>query len=203
MKAKDEGAKAVFGLLPDLSAKYPDILTRQRISGLAELFADQERYPEAIAFLEFIYKENPASGRAAADLARACLSAGELERAKTLYLKAKEAKQDKANIRNIDWDLDYLQAVQSPAPLEESYMQALAGDYDVRHITVKDGMLYYFREGGTSAAPRRLLPLSRDTFFIEGVIYFRIKVEFDDQGRPAKLIGLYDNGNGDESLRNK
>jgi tetratricopeptide (TPR) repeat protein len=160
-------------------------------------------YPEAAAIYEFIFKENPASGRAAYELARTYLLKGDLKQAKTHYLKAKEAEEDKVDMKNINWDLDYLQAVEKPFHLDESYMQKLAGDYEVRHITVKDGKLYYFREGGAVAEPRPLLALSKDIFFIEGVVWFRFKVEFDDQGNPVKLVGLYDFGNRDESKRTK
>ena len=200
---KDGGPEAARSLLPELRTKHPDELQWETIGWVASLFRDESMYPEAAAIFEFIFKENPASGRAAYELARTYLLKGDLKQAKIHYLKAKEAEEDKVDMKNIDWDMDYLQAVEKPFPLDESYLQKFAGDYEVRHITVKDGKLYYFREGGSVPEPRPLLALSKDTFFIKGVVWFRFKVEFDDQGNPVKLVGLYDNGNRDESKRTK
>lgn len=200
---KDGGPEAARSLLPELREKYPEELPRETIGWVARLFRDENMLSEAAAIYEFIFTENPTSGRAAYDLARTYLLKGDLGKARMHYLKAKELKEDKVDQKNIDWDLNYLQAVEKPFPLDKAYLQKLAGDYEVRHITVKDGRLYYFREGGTTPEPRPLLALSRDTFFIEGVVWFYFKVEFDDQGNPVKLVGNYDDGRRDESKRTK
>jgi len=77
---------------------------------VANLLRGETMYPEAIGIYEFIFKENPTSGRATADLARAYLLNGDLKKAKTHYLKAKEAEKDKVDQKTIEWDMDYLQA---------------------------------------------------------------------------------------------
>jgi tetratricopeptide (TPR) repeat protein len=200
---KDGGPEKAQSLLPELKKNYPKELPWETIGSAASLFRDENMLPEAAAIYEFIFTENQTSGRAAYDLARACLLNGDLEKAKTHYLKAKELEEDKVDLKNIEWDLDYLQAVEKPFPLDNAYMQKLAGDYEVRQITIKNGKLYYFREGGTAPEPRPLLALSKDTFFIEGVVWFYFKVEFDDQGNPVKLVGHYDDGRRDESKRTK
>lgn len=200
---KEGGPDAARSLLPELRKKHSDELSWETIGWVASLFRDENMLPEAASIYEFIFKENPTSSRAAYELARTYLLNGDLEKAKAHYLKAREAEEDKVDQKNIDWDLDYLQAAQKPFPLDEDYMQKLAGDYEVRHITVKEGRLYYFREGGTTPEPRPLLALSKDTFFIEGVVWFYFKVEFDKQGNPVKLVGNYDDGRRDESKRTK
>jgi tetratricopeptide (TPR) repeat protein len=201
--AKDGGPEKARILLPELRKKNAADLTLETIGQAAGLFGDENMLPEAIALFEYIVGENPKSGRAARDLARACLNQGDLQKARTYYLQAEKAEEDKVDPKSIKWDLDYLQAAEKPLPLEKDYLQKLAGDYEVRHITVKDGRLYYFREGGTTPEPKPLLALSKDTFFIQGVVWFRFQVEFDDQGQPAKLIGLYDDGRRDESKRSR
>ena len=200
---KDGGPEKARSLLPELRKKNPADLTRNTIRQVAGLFRDESMLPEAGALYESIFSENPTSGRAAYDLARTCLVQGDLEKAKTYYLKAEKAEEDKVDLRNIKWDLDYLQAAEKAIPLEKEYMQKLAGDYEVRHITVKDGRLYYFREGGTAPEPQPLLALSKDTFFIQGVVWFRFQMEFNEEGYPVKLIGLYDDGRRDESKRSR
>jgi hypothetical protein len=82
-------------------------------------------------------------------------------------------------------------------------MKVLAGDYSPRHIIFREGRLYYFREGGIYSEPRPLVAMSRDTFVLEGASGFRFKIEFDDKGDPLKLVGLYEDGRRDETLRTK
>ncbi len=200
---KDGGSEKARSLLPELRKKHPGELPWETVGWVASLFRDENMLSEAIAIYEFIFEENPTSSRGAYELARAYLLKGELKKAETHYLKAKEAEKDKVELKNIEWDLDYLQVARKPFPLDKAYMQKLVGDYEVRHITIRDGRLYYFREGGTAPEPRPLLALSKDTFFIEGIVWFRLKVEFDDQGNLVKLIGLYDDGRRDESKRTK
>ncbi len=43
--------------------------------------------------------------------------------------------------------------------------------------------------------------MSNDTYVMEGVVYFRMQFEYDDEGRPARIVGMYDSGYRDESLR--
>ena len=198
---KDGGPEKARNLLPELREKNPDGLSWETIGYLASLFRDENMLPEAVAIYEFIANENPKSGQAACDLARACLLQGDFHKARAFYLKAEKAEENKVAPKNIKWDLDYLQAAEKPVVLNQESMQKLAGDYEVRHITVKDGRLYYFREGGATAEARPLLALAKDTFFIQGVVYFRFQVEFDGQGQPVKLVGLYDDGRRDESKR--
>lgn len=200
---KEGGPEAARSLLPELRKKHSEELPWETIGNVASLFRDENMLPEAVSIFEFIFKENSNSSRAAYELARSYLLNGDLEKAKTHYLKAKEAEEDKVDQKNIDWDLKYLQAVQKPFPLDEATMQKLAGYYGPRHIMIKDGRLFYFREGGTAGEPRPLLALSKDTFFIERIVWFYFKVEFDDQGNPVKLVGHYDDGRTDETKRTK
>lgn len=68
---------------------------------------------------------------------------------------------------------------------------------------MRDGALRYFREYTGRKEPRPLFAISRDTFVIEGIVCFKVKVEFDERGNPVKLVGLYDSGNRDESVRSE
>jgi len=200
---RDGGPEAARNLLPELREKNPDDLPWDTVGWVARLFRDENMLPEAVAIFEFIFKENSTSGRAAYELARAYMLNEDLEKAKTHYLKAKESEEDKVDLKDIDWDLKYLQAAQKPFPLDEDYMKKLAGNYGPRQIWIKEGRLYYFREGGTVGEPRPLLVLSRDTFYIKGLVGFYFKAEFDDTGNPVKLVGNYIDGRTDETKRTK
>jgi len=201
--AKEGGPEKVRGLLPKLRKDNPDTLTWETLGGVAGILLEENMPPEAVAIYEFIANENPNSGRAAYDLARTCMLQGDLKTARAYYAKAETAGEDKVDPKNIRWDMDYLQAAEHPVPLDAEYMQKLAGNYELRHITVKDGRLHYFREGGAASEPRPLLAFSQDTFFIQGVVWFRFKVELDAESRPVKLVGSYDDGRRDETKRSR
>lgn len=201
--AKAGGPKKVRRLLPKLRQRDPVDLNWETLGAMAGLLSDEGLPAEAIAIQEYVVSENPASGRAAFDLARSYAVLGDLNRAKASYEKAGRASQDKVDPKTIRWDLDYLQAAEKPILLEESHARTLVGDYGSRRISFKDGQLLYFREGGSTTGPRPLLAFSKDTFFIQGTVFFRIRFEFDEAGRPVRLIGLYDDGRRDESKRDR
>jgi CubicO group peptidase (beta-lactamase class C family) len=201
--AKEGGPARLIALLPEMRKKDPKDLTLETLGNMAGLMDDEGLPAEAVVLLEDIYREKPRSGQAAFGLARATLLLGDLEKARRYYQAAEGAEEDKVEPKDIRWDLGYLEAAQNPVALDRNYMEALAGDYGARRLSVKDGRLHYFREAGTAPEPRPLLALTKDTFFIQGTVWFRIKVEFDAAGRPAKLVGLYNDGRRDESIRNK
>ncbi len=201
--AKEGGPARLIDLLPEMRKKDPKDLTLETLGDLAGLMDEEGLPAEAVVLLESVYREKPRSGQTAFDLARATLLLGDFEKARKYYLAAEGAEEDKVEPKNIRWDLDYLEAAQNPVALDGDYVEALAGGYGARRLSVKDGRLHYFREAGTAPEPRPLLALTKDTFFIQGTVWFRIKVEFDAAGRPAKLVGLYNDGRRDESIRNR
>ncbi len=201
--AKEGGPKKVRRLLPRLRKRDPVDLNWETLGAMAGLLSDEGLPAEAVTIQEYVVRENPASGRGAFDLARSYAILGDLNRARVSYEKAGQADRDKIDPKNIRWDLDYLQAAEKPILLEGSYARTLAGDYESRHVSIKDGQLLYSREGSPATGPRPLLAFSKDTFFIKGRIDFRLQFALDEAGRPVKLIGLYDDGRRDESKRTK
>jgi CubicO group peptidase (beta-lactamase class C family) len=202
-EAKGSGPDRVRAILPGLRERNPEALDWETLRGIAGILDDEGLRPESVAVLEYVSEENPGSGRAAFDMARACLLQGDLEKAGLFYDRAAGAGEDRVGSEKIEWDRDYLRAARQPLALDEAYMRRLAGDFGDRQIVLKDGRLCYFRQGGTAPDPRPLLALSKDTFFIQGTVWFRLKVEFDDAGNPAKLVGLYDDGRRQESKRSR
>jgi len=200
---KEKGPQAV-GRLSDLKRGHPEAFTRETMDFLVEVFqAETSLTPQVLALLEFNLTEHPKSGQAHLDLAKAYLMAGDAAKARMYLEKAGKADEDKVQPALIDWNLAHLQALEKPVQLEEDYMKKLAGDYAPRHITFRDGRLYYFREAGTYPEPRPLVAMSRDTFILEGAVGFRFKVEFDEKGDPLKLVAFYEDGRRDETPRSK
>lgn len=199
----EKGPQAV-GHLADLKRSYPEVFTPDSLNLVLDVFQGEANLtPQVIALLEYKLGERPKSGQVLLDLARAYLAAGDTNKAKTYLEKAGKAEEDKVEPALIDWNQAHAQALEKPVKLEEEYMKVLAGDYSPRHIIFREGRLYYFREGGIYSEPRPLVAMSRDTFVLEGAFGFRFKIEFDDKGDPLKLVGLYEDGRRDETLRTK
>jgi len=200
---QDRGPQAV-GRLAELKRAHPEVFTPQSLDFLVGVFQGEGTMgPQVLALLEFNLSEHPKSGKAHLDLARAHLAAGDAGKARSYLDRAGKADEDKVEQAAIDWNLAHVQALEKPVELEPEYMQKLAGDYSPRHITLRDGRLYYFREAGTYPEPRLLVAMSRDTFVLEGGVGFRFKIEFDEAGNPNKIVGLYEDGQRDETLRKK
>ena len=87
--------------------------------------------------------------------------------------------------------------------LPAEYLETLAGDYETRHFELRDDGLYYLRGDASTQEFRKLTAMSREMFLIEGLVYFRMRFEFDDEGRPTKVVGIYETGHRDQSIRSK
>jgi len=135
------------------------------------------------------------------NLAQAHLLADDPGRARELYNASLSAEEDPAEPEKIDWIMDYIQAMEEPAQLDEAFLRTIAGDYGPRHLRVRDGRLYYSRDSTDISAQRPLRAVSSDTFVLEGVTYFKLRVVLDDTGAPIKLVGMYEGGRTDESER--
>jgi CubicO group peptidase (beta-lactamase class C family) len=199
--AKDGGAEAVAGRLPAAVADHPEIFTPERISGMGSILLDEGMTDEALVFHRFNLEQHPESGERMADLANSEMLAGNFAHARELFAVSGTAPEDALDPARIGWIMGYLQAMERPAPLDEAALQAIAGDYGPRHLRVRDKRLYYSRDTTDPAAQRPLAAISDDTFVLENVTYFRLQVVFGEDGRPVKLVGLYEDGGSDESPR--
>ena len=81
------------------------------------------------------------------------------------------------------------------------YLKKLEGDYSGRHVRLKEGVLYYFRENASAENYKKLYPLSEDTFILKEISWFRLRFSKDKQGNIKKITGMYQNGRTDDSLR--
>jgi CubicO group peptidase (beta-lactamase class C family) len=200
-----QGAGVVESRLPDLMSEYPDVFTERLLGWVASKFNEAGKYDEGIAMLEVSVEQHPQSPQAYMDLARAYLQKGESAPARGYYDKVRELAEndEEFDMSSLEWALVYLQALEAPADLSRDHLSKLAGDYETRHFEVRDDGLYYFREGTATQEFRRLTAVSEDTFVVEGLIYFRLQFEFDDGGHPIKVVGLYEWGNTDQSIRDR
>jgi CubicO group peptidase (beta-lactamase class C family) len=199
----DQGPGAVDKLLPAMAAEHPELLSDKGINWIAGLLKEGKRYDEVIAFHQFLAGKRPPSAAGDVELARAYLEKGDFANAKSWYLKAQESQNKEGfDSTTVDWAISYMQALEKPAVLSTDYMESLAGDYGPRHIKFENGKLCYLRDNVAAKNCRELIPLSMDTFIIRELSYFRVRFEVDSSGRPTKIIGMYEGGAEDQSVRN-
>jgi CubicO group peptidase (beta-lactamase class C family) len=210
--AQDRGAEAVYELLPNLFEEYPDIVTPGFIGWIGREFNQAGMSEAGIAMLELAVKENPGSPAAYTNLARAYLDQGDMQEARTKYDKALDlAEADGENAGDeeafdtspILWALEYIGAFENPVAVPVEHLETLAGDYGARHFELRNGALYYLRDGTARTEYTKLTPMSNDMYVMEGVVFFKLQFEYDDDGQPTKVIGLYDSGYRDESIRDR
>jgi len=200
---KGKGLEAATAQLPGLIKKYPDVFTQEQVNGLGEIMENENMFAEASAIYRFNATRYPRSGSALYSLARASVLTGDLIAAKKHYKASLSAPENPAEQAAVDWAMDYIKALENPATLDECELQKIAGDYGPRHLIVKDGSLQYFREDADTSEPRPLMAVSKDTFIIEGVSFFKLQVVYDEEGSPTKLVGIYESGQRDESPRDR
>ncbi|HUG43944.1 MAG TPA: hypothetical protein VMN76_06860 [Acidobacteriota bacterium] len=87
-----------------------------------------------------------------------------------------------------------------PKEIDEAALARLAGEYGPRLVRLREGCLYYQRQGNREY---QLLPLDDSNFLLDGLPTFRIRFAQDPGGAATRLIGLYFNGNQDENLKTR
>lgn len=121
-----------------------------------------------------------------------------LHRAQLELMKAIKANNPKA--RHLDWAMAGLEAKANPVSLNAKVLKSYAGDFTNRKVIFKDGALYYQRPS-VSQKMRKLIPLTKTLFAVEGIDYFRIEFKKDAQGNVEAVQGLYERGNRDLSKK--
>lgn len=118
------------------------------------------------------------------------------------YLEALRGLQEKVEdgprAFSLDWAIAGLEAKFNPVEVSSEKLATYVGQYEDRKITMRDGQLLYQR---AQNPPMVMTPLSEKLFMFDDIDYFRLEVVTDPTGRPEKLVGHYDNGRTDQSLR--
>jgi hypothetical protein len=109
--------------------------------------------------------------------------------ARTLEGDGGEAQQ------HMQWTEARLGARGDSVAISDQALERLAGQYQDRTITVRDGRLWY--EGGPTPASW-LTPLSDTLFEVETEPATRLRFSGGSNEAPAKLVGIYRDGTVDE-----
>jgi CubicO group peptidase (beta-lactamase class C family) len=199
--ARDGGPAAVEALLPGAVTAQPDFLDADRLAAMGGLLEDEGMLPEAAVFHRFNLDRHPDSGAMMLAMGRLRMLSDDLDGAEALFIAAADAAEEPASADDVEWLMGYLRALRDPVAIDEKTVAAVVGDYGPRHLRARDGRLYYGRDTTDISAMRPLLAQSDDTFVLEGVIDFKLRVLLDDRGRPSALKGLYQSGRTDLSPR--
>jgi len=157
-----------------------------------------EQAKSALAKAQAYYSDEPSVFRSLADVH--LRTAGEaLGMAIENYRRVNEMRPRETIDRSpLAWELVSLCGQIIPPKRPPSHLARFAGRYGPRLVELEEGCLYYSREGGPRA---ELISLTENVFAVEGIDYFRVRFDTDENGNIFRLTGLYQDGRRDESLR--
>jgi len=98
----------------------------------------------------------------------------------------------------LNWDIEILNAEFDPVTVDEKLLKEYAGSYGPRQVIFENGELFYQRE---DRPKYRLVALSDDTFMLEGMDTFKMRFVRDDTGNVIEILGMYQGGHTDKSVR--
>jgi len=194
-----EGIEAGTRRYFDLRTAQPDVVTESLVNTLGYNLLGMEAVEAAVAVFKLNVEAHPASANAYDSLGEAHLAAGAREPSLTSYRQSVALNPENENARQyIAWIEARMAVEANPVRVPAETLRGYVGDYGLRHIHLDDDTLYYRRDGN----PRyRLIPLADDLFALDGLETFRIRFVADETGRITRLVGLYVNGNQDETRR--
>ncbi|HSK76084.1 MAG TPA: S41 family peptidase, partial [Thermoanaerobaculia bacterium] len=102
-----------------------------------------------------------------------------------------EKATDPEHKAGLDFARGVLEDRRKPATLPPAEIQAFAGTYGPRTVSVENGELWYQRGNGRKL---RLLPVGQDRFLVGDLDDFRLRFERDGSGKVVRLVGLYPDG---------
>ena len=162
------------------------------------------RFEEAAALYHSLLNEAPARPEGYEQLAEAYLGLEEYAEARAAYGDALEhAATGPDDARRFRWKAEWIDGFLNPQTLPVEMLLEYAGDYDARHVELRDGFLHYHREDAGDSTPRRMYPISNDTFVLKDFGFFRLRFERGPDGAVARVTGLYLDGRQDESIRDR
>ncbi len=197
--AKDEGVDALAERLPEAVEADPEFFDSERIGGMAGILEDAEMYDEAAIFHRFNLERRPDSGAMIFNMAQLHLLTGDFEHAEELFTASLTAADEPEDADRVDWIMGYLRALRAPVQIDEAELRVMAGDYGPRHLRVRDGRIFYSRNTIDVSAQLPLFAQAPDTFVLKGLTYFKLQIVLDENGKPVKLVGLYEGGRRDVS----
>jgi CubicO group peptidase (beta-lactamase class C family) len=197
----EDGIEAGLEKIREAKKNFPGMLEEDTFTEIAQYLGESGKMEEGLEVFKVCLEAFPQSADAYLGLGLSYLGIGKTRESIESFESAlKIRKGFRLADRGLEWARDALEAEKHPPRLKADEMEKFAGAYGPRHITFREGRLYYQRD---DRPEYRLTPLTKDTFALERYPYFRIRFVSDDSGRITKLVGLYIQGNTDESSRDR
>ncbi|UCC38355.1 MAG: serine hydrolase [Candidatus Aminicenantes bacterium] len=197
----EEGKKAGLKKTEEMKNQFPEMFEITDLNIIARYLASREKADEAEAILKWIIDSDPKSVIAWAGLGRLYFETGRNKESFEHLQKTLEWSPKNSYAKmTIPWIKDLIQVEENPVLVSEATLKKYAGDYGPRHVYLREGRLYYQRDGRKEY---KLIPLNQDTFALVGYGVFRLRFILDKSGNVTKVMGVYLGGRTDESLRNK
>ncbi len=113
-----ERGPAAVNELDRLRRENPGLFVRDWIGYFASSFLEAGMMPQALALFEADLRDHPRSGKAAVAVAEACLKTGDRAKARRHFELALEAAEEKVDAAIANRRLEYLAALDRPAPAD-------------------------------------------------------------------------------------
>lgn len=185
----------------ELRALHPDVVDERFAARLGRFLMEEDLTADAVDLFRLNAETHRESADAYGDVAEAIMTAGRFWEALAACKEALRLEPESESLRRkAAWMEDLAIRSDDPKEIDEAELARLAGEYGPRLVRLREGRLYYQRQGNREY---RLLPLDDSTFLLDGLPTFRIRFAQDPGGAATKLIGLYFNGNQDENLKTR
>ena len=195
----EDGVDAGLGALERVRAEQPDLDHELLAARIGRALADLGEPEAGLAVVERNASLHAESVRALTALGDALLGLGRDHEALERYRRAHELDPDDAEAeRAVAWVEPMTDAGEEPPRIPVETLERYAGDYGPRHVRLEDGRLFYRRDGNDETP---LVAISEHTFRLESTPTFRIRFAGGETGPATRIIGLYMNGERDESAR--
>jgi CubicO group peptidase (beta-lactamase class C family) len=172
-----------------LRKKAPDIIDESVTNELAYYLRNHGKMDAAIAIFKENVRNYPRSMNTYDSLLVTYLFADKVDLAiETLDQSIKWEPDSKQRQERISWLRDYVHAQKIPVSVPLETLQRYTGDFKDRKVTLKDGSLYCEEAG--SGASHRLIPLSDDTFAMEGEAWVHLRFTTDERDKTNQIVVL-------------
>jgi tetratricopeptide (TPR) repeat protein len=185
--------------IEEIKLQDPDALKTRDLNNIARYLTEREKIQGAAAVLKYVLQSDQKADSAWYALGRFYFETGQNKEALEHLQKSWELNpKNPFTKRCLPWVKEVIKAEENPVDIPDETMSKYAGVYGPRHVYIKEGRLYYQREGRKEY---ELTPLTEDTFTLKSRGIFRLLFVPDESGRVKKVIGIYIDGRTDESLR--
>ena len=197
-----ESGLEYYGSLPDKGIGSWHTSEWDFLDGTGRELLGLERFRQAAEFYRHFLREHPDQAGGYDRLAAAHVALRELESAQAAYRAGLELSEPgSVDAARFAWKLRWIGGLLSPLSIPDEVLRSYAGDYGPRHVELREGSLYYYRDDADDPAARRLYAISEDVFVMAEADFFRLRFEPGASGAAKKVTGHYIDGQRDESRR--